>query len=134
MQAPLQALVPELQTHTSLTHDLPLPHSSVMQQALLAMQRSPQRLKPFLQAKSQAPSQVASEFDGTGQVTQSVPHAVGSSSAMQRPSQWCVPLPQVPSQASPSSMQAPKQSFWSDSQLPPQDVASSQVASPPVGA
>jgi len=83
--------------------------------------------------KPQAPSQVASEFAGTGQVVQSGPHAVGLSSSMQSPLHSCEPPGQTPSQAASSSMHVPTHGFSPAGHFAPHAVPS-QVALPPVGA
>jgi hypothetical protein len=85
IQVPLQSLVPSLHTHWLLVHILSSSHSSVTQQPLSGMHLSSHLLKPLLQTKSQLPLQIASAFEGTGQLTQSGPQAVGSSSSMHSP-------------------------------------------------
>jgi hypothetical protein len=93
----------------------------------------PHFVKVSLHVKPQVPLQVASEFEGTGQVMQLGPQAVGLSSSMQSPLHSCEPSGQTPLHASPSSTQAPKHSFSSAGQFAPHE-APSQVALPPVGA
>jgi hypothetical protein len=107
--------------------------SSGVQQALLAMQLSPQRLNPVSQVKPQPwPPQLAMALGGDEHGVHERPQLLVLVSLAQVPLQSCVPAGHWPVHARSAAMQLPAHSFMASGHLPPHETPS-QVALPPWG-